>query len=286
MSYRVMLVPMNGSETDAPALRMGLALAAEFNGHVDALCITPRPEDGLPVLAKGLPESTIEEMTRIARAALDARRKSARYAFDRSVLSLTGITADGQPGLAGPSASWRELHGSADTLLPREGRKSDLILLDHTTAPAQRTLIEATLLSAGRPVLLVPPSAAPAPVGRSVAIGWNGGVEAARAVGASLPFLQRADSVFVLTANPSKVDEHGSAGVERYLAWHGVAAKIVAVHPGIDDVGTALIRRAGDLGADFLVMGAYGYSRMREAVFGGVTRCMLQTPKMPLLLAH
>ncbi|MBP2227982.1 nucleotide-binding universal stress UspA family protein [Azospirillum agricola] len=285
MSYHVILAPMTGSDTDGHALHAALAVAREFNGHVDALYIDPRPEDTLPLLAQGLPEPVILDMTRTVRAQNAAIRERAHGLFERATTSLSGLTVSGQPERDGPSAAWRTIRGTADALLPREGRKADLIVFGHSTLPGQQAAVEAALFGTGRPVLLVPPEHS-APLGRSVSIAWNGSVEATRAVAAGLPFLHRADSVFVLSTEPRSVDPHDCAGLLRYLRWHGVDAEFAAVRTGLDDLGDGLIRRADELGADLIVMGAYGYSRLRETVFGGVTRFMLRHPNKALLLTH
>ena len=144
-------------------------------------------------------------------------------------------------------------------------------------------MLEAALLDTGHPLLVIPPKA-PAKIGSKVAIAWNGSVQAARAVTAAMDFIADASAVTILNAKEEGSDSH-VAELADYLACHGVKAKTVSV-TAKSDVGKALISAATKAGADLLVMGAYGHSRMRELVLGGVTKYVLQETTLPTLLVH
>jgi nucleotide-binding universal stress UspA family protein len=133
--------------------------------------------------------------------------------------------------------------------------------------------------------VLVAPPKAPAKLGGTVAIAWNGSAQAARAVEGALPFLAGA-KVTVLTA--AEKDEFVAAPAElsAYLAWHGVSASTATVEADSDAAGEALLAEAGKLGADLLVMGGYGHSRVREVILGGVTYHVLGNAEIPVLMAH
>jgi nucleotide-binding universal stress UspA family protein len=124
------------------------------------------------------------------------------------------------------------------------------------------------------------------PVGKSLAVAWNGGVESAHAVYAALPLLQKADRVTVLTAPTQKTDPDVQSGLVDYLGWHGVNAKAEVVEPGERAVGEALLEAANDQSCDLLIMGGYGHSRMRELIFGGVTRYALSHAEIAVLITH
>ncbi|WP_207485459.1 universal stress protein [Arenibaculum pallidiluteum] len=128
----------------------------------------------------------------------------------------------------------------------------------------------------------------PPSLGDEVAVAWDGGSAAARAVAAALPFLHRADRIRVLAAevqNPSRsADPHHLA---EYLGLHGVAASVHPVAAADRAVSRALVETAASLGCDLLVMGAYGHSRLREMMRGGVTQDILRAPQaLPILMAH
>jgi nucleotide-binding universal stress UspA family protein len=149
--------------------------------------------------------------------------------------------------------------------------------------PSSNT-IEAVLARSGRPVLLAP-AQTPAHIGEVVALAWNGSPQAVRALAASLPLLVAAESVLVMTVGD---DNYGDiAMVLDHLAWHGITAKHRQI-PGTssESTGILLLNAAQEAGADMLVMGGYGHQPWREALFGGVTRDIIGTSLLPLLLMH
>jgi nucleotide-binding universal stress UspA family protein len=166
------------------------------------------------------------------------------------------------------------------------GRVSDLLVVARPQgqlAAPQRLTLEAALMDTGRPLLIVPPKA-PAKIGSNVAIAWNGSTQASRAVAMAMDFLVTAQSVTILTAKENGADARPDE-LRDYLAAHGIKAKIVSV-AAKGDAGKALLAAADKAGADLLVMGAYGHSRVRELVLGGVTKHVLQSTTIPALLAH
>jgi nucleotide-binding universal stress UspA family protein len=123
-----------------------------------------------------------------------------------------------------------------------------------------------------------------------VLIGWNASREATRAVSDAMPLLSAADVVTVLTIDAREgPDAHGElpgADISLHLTRHGVKAEIErTVSAGIP-VGDVLLSRAADLGADLLVIGAYGHSRVRELLLGGATRSILHSMTLPVLMSH
>jgi nucleotide-binding universal stress UspA family protein len=151
-------------------------------------------------------------------------------------------------------------------------------------------VVEQALFSSGRPVLVVPHSGRFEAVGRTVLIGWNASREAARAANDALPLIAGAESATVLVVNPSEAPggdgaEPGAA-IALHLARHGLRATAEhVVAPQVDD-GEMLLNQAADLGADLLVVGAYGHSRLRELVLGGVTRTLLRQMTIPVMMSH
>ncbi len=148
---------------------------------------------------------------------------------------------------------------------------------------------EHVILHSGRPVLVVPYAGSFSGKFRKAVIAWDGGMAASRAISGALPLLAAADAVDILVFNPEQDGEaHGEqpgADLALFLARHGVKATVHA-HRSDIDTGNALLSAAADLGAELLVMGAYGHARFREVVLGGVTRTVLATMTVPVLMAH
>ena len=133
----------------------------------------------------------------------------------------------------------------------------------------------------GRPVLAVPHGIRRLDLNGTAIVAWDGSDSAAAALRAAIPLLRMAKAVFIATVGPTRCDPSEAA---EYCARHDVPAEILAT-PGIGSPSEMLLDRAAILGASYIVMGAYGHSPLREAVFGGVTRDMLEHSPLPLLIA-
>jgi nucleotide-binding universal stress UspA family protein len=193
-------------------------------------------------------------------------------------------------------ASWeqRVVEDDAEHALLLESLYADLIVASRGTPGRTRLRLVASLpeyvaLHSTRPVLVIPDDYTGEVAGGTAVIGWNAGMEASRAVSGALPLLKTAKSVLIALVNPDELPgRHGEqpgADLATYLARHGVNVEVVRER---SDAGTApaLLGLARDAVAGLLVAGAYGHSRYREWIAGGVTRALLEKSSMPLLLAH
>src|SRR3954454_8305254 len=151
----------------------------------------------------------------------------------------------------------------------------------------RRATEEAALFDSGRPVLLVPPSAPDAAtLGETIVVSWNGSSETARAVSFAMPFLVRARQVVVLTVKGATIEGPSGAEIAATLRLHGVTASALTHEDDRRSPGAAILAQARDLGADLLVKGAYTQSRIRQLIFGGATRHILEHTDLPVLMAH
>ena len=145
-------------------------------------------------------------------------------------------------------------------------------------------------IESGRPVLLVPHYGHFAHCGRRALIGWNGTREAARAAFDAVPILKHADVVYVSRIDAEESEEEGGAypGAElaKALARHGIKTTAERLARSEVDAGEALLSHASDVGADLIVMGAYGHGRLREFILGGATRTILQSMTVPVLMSQ
>jgi nucleotide-binding universal stress UspA family protein len=193
-------------------------------------------------------------------------------------------------GLAG---EWRMVEGIRSEVATLHARYADLAVLgqyDPNGPDFGAGVVGAVLFGAGRPVLVVPYAGRFSAVGRRVLVAWNASREAARAVNDALPILEGAEAVTVLAVNPRRgIGGHGeepAADIALHLARHGVTA--TTEQRSTPEVGDAeaLLNAAAEKGADLLVMGGYGHSRLREMALGGVTRTVLRSMTVPVLLSH
>jgi nucleotide-binding universal stress UspA family protein len=182
---------------------------------------------------------------------------------------------------------WMEVPGDAATAIVSESRLADLIVLsqvEHGGPPNMLSIVGDVAIHARAPVLAVPHGVA-FDAGSSAVVAWNGSHEAANALRATAPLLAHAGAVH-LVAIGAQPDTHGAAQAVRYLARHGVSVQAHERPHRDRSIAETLFDAARELEAGFLVLGAYGHSRFRERLIGGVTRWMLDHSTIPLFLAH
>jgi nucleotide-binding universal stress UspA family protein len=284
---RIILVPLGGEVCDRAALAAAYHIGHRFRSHITGLFTRPDPVEAIGVL-QGVPPEMVERVTRAAAASWDARATLAKRAFDEARAAADAALADRPTGTETVTAHWLEAIGAEDVLLAGHGRLADLIVLAGPRAEQGSAKLEerfaSALFHAARPVLLVPREGIAANLG-TVAVAWNGSAEAARALGGALPLLPNADRVCVLTATTPRTRAESGAAIAEYLGWHGLICEVHPIYP-TGEVGPALLARAREFGAELLVMGGYGRSRLRERIFGGVTRHVLDHCDVPVLIAH
>jgi nucleotide-binding universal stress UspA family protein len=288
MTIRTILVAASGGSATAGAIDLACRLAQRFRAHLEGYHAIPDPAAALAVLGEGaelaLTGTVIESML----AEAQVRAEETRSLFAK-ILMRREISLGEKPHAVEhrASACWRQETGYAPTLVANRARFFDLAVLgrsERVIAQPYTDTIEEVLVQSGRPVLLAPAEALTT-CGNTVAIAWNGSPQAVRALAVCLPFLNVADRVWLITAGPDEGDS-ATAAIE-YLAWHGITAR----HHDIADrvghhVASLLLNAARSCGADLLVMGGYGHTLWREALFGGTTREAVKTMRMPLLLMH
>jgi nucleotide-binding universal stress UspA family protein len=192
----------------------------------------------------------------------------------------------GMPLPDGTTVAWCEQEELADAVLGDWGRRSDYIVLRrprHRDPASVHLAIHAALFDTDRPVLVVPPDGAAAPLGKRIAIAWRDDRHAVKAVLAALRCLARASHVAILTgvrggAPPPSIPD--------ILSEHGIKAELHILTLGSGVFGETLLAQARALGADMLVMGAYAHSPLREMILGGVTRHVLGHAELPVLMRH
>lgn len=266
MAYKELLVLVDSEPQARERIALATEIAERFGAHLTALYVT----------------ETIETERRYGRPVAELLDE-ARGHFES--------VAAGQPF----TSEWRTASGFPTDVAVVHARYADLTILGQLDPENDWHAVlcprpEDVALSAGHPVLVVPYAGKLSSVGRRVLVAWDTSREATRAIGDAMPFLLAADAVTVICVDPQPSWEgHGpAAGVDlgTHLARCGVRVEIERTVSGGLDVGNLLLSRAADLGADLLVMGAYGHSRVRELVLGGTTRTVLQSMTLPTLMAH
>jgi nucleotide-binding universal stress UspA family protein len=175
----------------------------------------------------------------------------------------------------------------------RHARYSDLIFIGPEVLKSDKLkskAVEGALFESGRPVLIAPSGTPPTLAPRHVLLAWDSRVESARAAREALDMLVMAEDVHVTLVDPDTSSimngPEPGADVGAYLAHHGVKVVVDRLASGGNPVADVINQHAVDIAADLIVMGGYGHSRLRERVFGGVTKSMIDAPKFPILMAR
>ena len=283
MTYKTILVHCDASRTVDSRLAAAADVAQRFEARLVGLHAR-EPFEVASFVDGGMPIGTLMEAFQ---AGCDAAEKTAQTAY-----------AQATKGRNFPS-EWRVTEAFSDDALTVNGRYADLLVVGQADpddpAGARNDLPEAMAFATGRPVLVVPKignssSVSQSRIGRTILLCWNASRESARAAADALPFLRAADKVIVLVVDPEiSSGGHGQepgADVALWLARHGVTVTVqrdVAADTGIGEI---ILSRAADCGADLIVMGIYGHSRLREMVLGGASRTLLSSMTVPVLMSH
>ncbi len=287
MSIVRILVPIRGDGRGENVLAHAAALARRYNAHITAIHPRARPRDMVPygVVVPGPMRRQIEEQ---AAELADTEAKRLHGLFLEAIGRFGLTLVEEAPAVRErPTVSWQEEEGKQADIIRSFGRLADLIAVprpDHDRNLGVNSL-KAALFNTGRPVLLCPPmEEPPQALGAHLAIGWNGSMQAARAVALTLPMLAAAEAVTVLDGGVAPRGADGAALVA-YLAAQGITATRRPLDGG-DNAGAALMAAASEAGADMLVIGAYSRSREHETIFGGTTQHVVEHGTMPALMAH
>jgi nucleotide-binding universal stress UspA family protein len=274
-----------------PVLKAALEVGRRMGAHVTVLHVRPNAADAVPYVGEAMAGALVEDMMATAEREAETNANETRAAFDALVAAEGVEVRDAPSAGAAVSAEFRLCDGSEADAVGSLGRVSDLIVVGRPQAESEQpsmVTLNAALMDAGRPVLMVPEGSSTAAVGARVAIAWNGSPEAARAVHGALALLESADTVTILdgTGGP---DESACPGADlaRYLAWHGITATPNSMkHEHGDEIGRSVLAHCDQGGVDLLIMGAYTHSRLRQLILGGVTRHVIDHAGIPVLLSH
>ncbi|MGB0087488.1 MAG: universal stress protein [Rhodomicrobiaceae bacterium] len=270
MTFKDILVHQADDTHADERLKFSVSLAAGFEARLTGVYMLDFPV--IPGFAAAqLPEEIVQQHYN------EIRRRAAqrRDAFD----------AAAKP--AGLSAEFRIMEGDPFDALTLFARTADLVVAsqpDPDNPAPQDPVVQSLVLSAGRPVLMVPYAGNYSPLAKRIMVAWNATRESARAVHDALPFLKRAETVIIFSV--SSDDQVTDAEIAAHLVAHGVKATArQTIAPDIS-VGEAILSAIADNSIELLVMGAYGHSRLHELVLGGATREIMEAMTCPVVFSH
>lgn len=289
MSYKTVLVHVDKSRSTAERIKVAATVAMNEQAHLVGAALTGTSRY---LYEAGLINSNDPNLTTHLQEQLEVLRDRARDALNEfetlvrtmQVRSFEGQLIDDEPGSG----------------INQKARCNDLVVIGQTdpeelSSPIPPDFPETVVLHSGRPVLIVPYIGQFDRIGSNVLIAWDASVSATHAVTNAIPLLRRADQVeiVVFLSEGEEMPDQAGDDIAAYLAHHGVKANVTRQATKTDkkyrtklDIGNALLSMATDLNSDLIVMGAYGHSRLRELLLGGVTRTVMQSMTVPVLMSH
>ncbi len=286
--FRSILVPFGGGPGAIEILDAAAVVGRRLGAHLDFYHVNISPGEAamlIPHAGFAMGDALRDMLARL-RTELTRRAQAARDDFNAYCLR-DGIPRVDTPAAGGFSASWTEDDDHVVDRLVARSRCRDLTLIARPRAGSRLPpdILETLVVGSGRPMLVLPDTGllrAP----ETVLLCWKDTPESARAAGAALPFLKSASRVVVATVQEGLTAAGGLTDIVDQLAWHGVTADVISLAKPPEQVAAALFATAEKVGADLVVMGAYGRSRTREFLFGGVSHAALAGGSTAILMAH
>lgn len=279
MAYKSLLCVVSDLDHCRVALEQAVVTAQTEGAHLEVLCV-------------GV------DLTQVTSYYAGANAAILQETIGRALADAENLTEAVSERLEGETITWSTSAAVAALAdlgrhIAARARFSDLVILAHPyggdAGPEHEAIIESSLFEGKAPVMVVPVDSGPLVAPKKIVIGWNESSEAMSAIRMALPLLKQADKVNITVIDPpmhspNRSDPGGL--LSQFLARHGVSAEISVLSKTLPRVADVLQRHISDIEADMVVMGAYGHSRLREAIFGGATRDMMEEAKVPLFLAH
>lgn len=288
MAFRVILARVTGSATEHSVLNGALAIAKPFAAHIDALFVRPDPWTSMAIQDEAFGAGYEPLIKALEREGVETAAKVRRQ-FEKWITENNIAAPDVREESNRPTAQWREAVGNERQFLEHSAHLSDVIVMSR---PASRIedridpMLQLALAGLGRPVVLVPPIRHPDVSLSKILVAWNDSAESARAVSAALPLLQAAAEVVVITAPDRSLAAGAAEDLAHYLKRHSVRASVYRERSRSNSAENCILSAARKTKAGLLVMGAYTHNRLKEMVFGGVTRHMLGHAPIPVFLTH
>jgi nucleotide-binding universal stress UspA family protein len=270
MDWSRIMTPLTGAEADRRALAPAAAVAEPFGAELSAIYAPADLADLIPWMGDGY-------MGGVQPAALDSLRDAAT-AGER-------VAKEAFDAIAYPRKRFVSLDSPVWAGLAMQSRLSDLVVFDDAAARGKGPLAEAfrqIVAHEQRPTLVARRGFA---LGGVVAVAWDGGKEATRAVRTALPLLEKAASVVILNAPAASPRKAEPADLQRFLETKGIGSR-VQILDETGDAGHGLVEAAKAVAAHVLVAGAFGHPRLQEFIFGGATRTFLNADEPSLFLSH
>lgn len=284
MSIKDILVHVDNARSGKVCVALAAEVAQRFGAHLTGLYVKPPPAPAgyfAGDIGVFVDDGAFDTNSAQVRARIEIDAAAAESLF-RDSLRRHQLGGD-----------WEIATGSLVPELCFHARHADLAIvgrLEPGGTKSDFSAIGEILLGAGRPAIIVPHGEAFSGIGERILLAWQPTREAARAMSDALPLLKAAKSVTVIAIEPDSsrqaADNPSLTKLRRHFARHGIGAQLRSLSEAGQTAGERILAEARDNGADLIVAGAYGHSRLQELIFGGVTHTLLETSAVPLFMSH
>jgi nucleotide-binding universal stress UspA family protein len=270
MDWARIMAPLSGGEADRHVIAAAVAVAEPFGAELVCVHAPPDVADLIPWMGDGF-------MGGVQASAVDAIRDAASEGAKAAQALVDSVPY--------AKKSFRTLTSPVWAALALQGRLCDVVVFEDGAAKGRGPLAEVfqqIVADEQRPTLVARPGFK---VGGVVAVAWDGGKEASRAVRTAIPLLEKASKVVILTAPAAASRQFEPAALQAYLDARGLKSEIQTLE-GAGDAAPRLLKAAVENGADLMVAGAFGHPRLQEFVFGGATRTFLTAAAPSMFISH
>lgn len=284
---KILALPID-PHTSNSVLASSLCIAKNFGGHIDFTHVKGDPNAYAGPIFEGVPTDLLRDMEKEQARWIQENEDSVRGSFDDFVEREELAISDKPEPSVEPSASWVSIIGNAPEVIVERGGAYDLIVVGRPLKASSHaySTMESALFTTGRPVLLAPPDP-PEHIGDTVLVAWNRSAQSARAFHAAKALmLQQAMKIRILSITTGAKQGPPASEIMDNLRWHGIEAEVRVYEPDSRLIGDVLLDEANTIHADLLVMGAFSHSRVRQMIFGGVTKHLLENTTLPVLMAN
>ena len=280
---KAILLPFNNIQPSDAIVDTGFLIATRFESYIEG----SHYRQLLPIIAG---EGITLPGDYMAGFEEDARMQAemAEVAF-KKMIEDRGIPVGAvDKSSNGLRAGWHHMIGADSLGVGEYARLFDLSIVERhaaETAINWKTTVETILFESGRPTIVIN-NHAPKVLGNRILIAWNGSIEATRSVSAAMPFLERSEDIVILSVNREVVSGPDGDQLSKYLSARGIMSQHKTIDISDSSVGKTILQFAEDWKCDLLVKGAYTQSRLRQLVFGGATRHIIENSSIPVLFSH
>jgi nucleotide-binding universal stress UspA family protein len=265
-----------GTDRDHAA-EFAISIAEAFKAHIAGIAFAYDPVI-MPGVMDGVTAAWVDTQR-------DANRAAAEVAIEKFEAAVK------REGLSAEHRLLEASLGSAANLFGRIARRFDLSVvgqMDPARVTPDNLFVESALFESGRPTVVVPYIQKHELRLDRVLVCWDGSRSAARAVADAMPFLQRGKAIEIITVSRGggNEDEIPGADIGQHLARHGLKVEVKRLVAEDVDVANTILSYAADCAGNFIVMGGYGHSRLREFILGGATRGILKSMTVPAFMSH